>query len=61
MTRRTSTILCAGALVFLAACGDTPSPVAAPEGRPSFDGGVLAGSGNRSGEGGVTTSTATIR
>lgn len=57
MRRRASMILSAGVLVFLAACGDTPTPVTLPEGRPSFDGGLLAGSGNRSGDGSGTTTT----
>lgn len=58
MTRKASMILSAGVLVFLAACGDTSTPVM-PEGTPRFDGGLLAGSGNRSGDGVGPTSTTT--
>lgn len=56
MTRRASMILSVGVLVFLAACGDTSTPVT-PAGRPSLDGGLLARSGNRSGDGTTTTTT----
>lgn len=57
MTRRASTILAIAVIVSLAGCGDSQSAVTAPEGKPSFAGGILAGSGNRSDDGGATTAS----
>jgi hypothetical protein len=57
MTDRTirGAIALAFVCVTLAGCESSNSPTAAPAARPSFDGGMGYGSGNRTQEGDATT------
>ena len=57
MIRRTCMTLIVGAVVTLAACGDTSPAVTAPT-SPRLDGGWTAGSGNRDSDSTTTTTTA---
>jgi hypothetical protein len=56
-TTRRGAVALALVCTMFAGCESSDSPTAAPAARPSFDGGMGYGSGNRAQEGDATTTT----